>query len=159
MKRHRYLSDEEPDEASSSLVLSWPSSLTFNSQSFKNTPRPVLFLCFLHRFLFSFVRMSILLDDFLHKWIKWTIKWSGFWVWLRSSHFLCTWSVNKGCGVQNHTTACRKLDLFLSFPGHWPEQAEQGQPRESIYCVFFWTLGTVNTAFLRLRCISSIPWN
>lgn len=126
---------------------------------------PFKTLCFsFHRFLISFVRVSILLDDFLHKWIKWTIKGSNFWVWLLSSHILWSLSVDKGCRVQNHTTACRKLDSFLSIASPaltiwmWWE-AEQGYPRESIYCVFFWTLGTLITTFLGLGCMYSTLWN
>lgn len=64
-------------------------------------------LCFAYTFvtgLFNFVRIAILLDAFLHKRIKQTSK---------GSDFGSGVSVNKGCRVQNHTTACRKLDVFF----------------------------------------------
>lgn len=102
-------------------------------------------LCFAYTFvtgLFNFVRIAILLDAFLHKRIKQTSK---------GSDFGSGVSVNKGCRVQNHTTACRKMMYSLSLPVHSPFECDVKRTRPSkrinLLCVLLHSRGSYYRIF------------
>lgn len=138
------------------VFLTFPTNLSY---CFKSTSRPVLFfffLTFLQRFLFSFVRTSI----FLHKWkngpSKGETSESGFCPPTSHGVYQRTKPVAPRI-IQQLVEAC--LIPLCCFLRSHPLNVMWSGTRESIYCVFFCTLGTVINAFLRLDCLHSAPWN